>query len=79
VSANDADTGNSVTAAVLLDGSQIGQTNTAFTHTFQLNTEKVWDPGDQHTKGHWTVRIKPNRLVVRASGYRDATVELTVI
>ena len=78
VSASDADTGSPVAGTVLLDGKGIGQANTSITHTFKMKSEPVWDPGDAHTKGHWTAKIAPNRLVVRAPGYQDAVVELRV-
>ena len=72
VRATNADTGAAVNGAVLVNGSAVGRTNTAFPFTFVPTRTRVFDPDLRI----WIFVVTPPQVVVRASGYSDTGVEL---
>ena len=70
VRAVDADTRAAVDGAVLVDGVAVGRTNVAFTYTFAVRRQRVYQDGV------WIYELITPSAVVRATGYPEAPVDL---
>lgn len=72
VQVQDANTHQPVNAAVLVNGTQVAQSNVPFTYTFVMRTVRVFDP---ETRTYSTIKIPPT-MAVTAPGYTAVTVDL---
>jgi hypothetical protein len=72
VQVQDANTHQPVNAAVLVNGTQVAQSNVPFTYTFVMRIVRVFDP---ETRTYSTIKIPPT-MAVTAPGYTAVTVEL---
>jgi len=65
--------GSAVAGQVLINGSQVAATNTPFTYTFRMRIiGRTFDPETRI----WINDFGPPTVIVRASGFPDATVDL---
>jgi hypothetical protein len=74
VQVQDANTRQPVSAAVLVNGVQVAQSNVPFTYTFVMRKIRVFDPETRT----WIVEEVPPTMAVTAPGYATVTVDLGV-
>lgn len=72
VSATDAASSASVAGSVIVDGVVVAPTNTPFTMTLRQRRERRFDPEIRR----WIVELVDPTVTVRATGYREAPVDL---
>jgi hypothetical protein len=70
VSAVDPATQSPVAGMVKIDGQQVGNTNTPFTHTFRVTRRRVRNPD-----GSWDIVIVEPTGIVSAPGHLDAVID----
>ncbi|HET8887268.1 MAG TPA: hypothetical protein VFQ41_00085 [Candidatus Angelobacter sp.] len=74
VTVQDANTHQSVNAAVSVNGVQVAQSNVPFTYTFVMKTTRIYDPETRTS----TYDHIPPTVVVTAPGYTAVTVDVGV-
>jgi hypothetical protein len=62
---------NTVQGTVWIDGQQVGTTGRAFTYTFRMRRERVFDP-DTRT---WGLEEYPPTGTIKAPGYMEAAID----
>lgn len=84
VTATDNETGEAVSATVLLNGVVVGTTGTPFTATFTPATTRVYIPGNPEAiprqPGHWIEeQVGPDLVIHAGSPYPDATITVGAV